>query len=74
MFIVGEPTSLAVATGHKGKTALRVTCRGREAHSALAPQGLNAIYLATDMVAAIQAEAGLIERASAARGSRRGGL
>ena len=66
--IVGEPTSLAVATGHKGKTALRVTCRGREAHSALAPQGLNAIYLATDMVAAIrELQAGLIERASARR-------
>ena len=67
--IVGEPTSLAVATGHKGKTALRVTCRGREAHSALAPQGLNAIYLASDMVAAIRTlQTGLIARANARSG------
>ena len=67
--IVGEPTSLAVATGHKGKTALRVTCRGREAHSALAPQGLNAIYLASDMVAAIRKlQAGLVARANARSG------
>lgn len=55
MCIVGEPTSLAVATGHKGKTGFRIICTGREAHSALAPTGLNAIHLAGDMVAEIRA-------------------
>lgn len=54
--IVGEPTGMAVATGHKGKTAIRATCRGREGHSALAPLAVNALYLATDLVAAIRAE------------------
>ena len=53
--IVGEPTSLAVATGHKGKTAMRARCIGREGHSALAPTALNAIHLACDLVAAIRA-------------------
>ncbi|MCR9122353.1 MAG: acetylornithine deacetylase [Phyllobacteriaceae bacterium] len=48
--IVGEPTSMQVGTGHKGKTALRAICTGREAHSALAPTGVNAIHLATDLV------------------------
>jgi len=52
--IVGEPTLMAVATGHKGKTAIRVTCNGREGHSALAPFALNAIHLATDMIVAIR--------------------
>ena len=52
--IVGEPTSLAIATGHKGKTACRVVCTGRAAHSALAPTGLNAIHLATDFIAALR--------------------
>jgi acetylornithine deacetylase len=52
--IVGEPTQMAVATGHKGKTALQVTCTGREAHSALAPTALNAIHLATDMINVIR--------------------
>lgn len=59
--IVGEPTSMTVATGHKGKVAIRATCRGREAHSALAPTGLNAIHLACDLVAAIRAEQARIE-------------
>jgi acetylornithine deacetylase len=53
--IVGEPTSMAVATGHKGKTACLVTCTGREGHSALAPMALNAIHLATDMIGVIRA-------------------
>lgn len=52
--IVGEPTSMAVATGHKGKTAARVCCTGKEAHSALAPTALNAIHLACDMISVIR--------------------
>lgn len=55
MCIVGEPTSLRVATGHKGKTAVRVTCRGKEGHSALAPFALNALHLACDFVGVLRA-------------------
>jgi len=53
--IVGEPTGMQVATGHKGKVALRATCTGREGHSALAPLALNALHLATDFVQAVRA-------------------
>lgn len=52
--IVGEPTLMAVATGHKGKTGLKATLIGREGHSALAPMALNAIHLAADMIGAIR--------------------
>ncbi len=57
--IVGEPTAMQVATGHKGKVALRATCTGREGHSALAPLALNALHLAADFlneIRALQAE------------------
>jgi acetylornithine deacetylase len=60
--IVGEPTAMQVATGHKGKTALTATCVGREGHSALAPLALNALHLGCDLVAAIRArQAGIAE-------------
>ena len=52
--LVGEPTSMAVATGHKGKIGARARCTGREGHSALAPLALNAIHLATDFIAEIR--------------------
>lgn len=48
--IVGEPTSMKVATGHKGKAAFKVTCHGQAGHSALAPQFVNAIHVAADFV------------------------
>jgi acetylornithine deacetylase len=48
--IVGEPTNMQVATGHKGKVALRATFVGREGHSALAPLALNALHLAADFI------------------------
>ena len=50
MCIVGEPTNLAVATGHKGKVAMKARCIGREGHSALAPLALNALHLGCDFV------------------------
>lgn len=52
--IVGEPTGMQVATGHKGKVALRATCTGREGHSALAPMALNALHLAGDFLGAVR--------------------
>ena len=61
--IVGEPTEMKVGTGHKGKTALTAICTGREAHSALAPTGVNAIHLAADLVAHLRdMQAKLAER------------
>ena len=53
--IVGEPTGMQVATGHKGKIALRATCTGREGHSALAPMALNALHLGADFLSEVRA-------------------
>ena len=53
--IVGEPTSLEVGLGHKGKTDFRVVCTGREAHSSFAPEKVSALHLACDFVAAMRA-------------------
>jgi acetylornithine deacetylase len=52
--IIGEPTSMQAAIAHKGKTAARCHCHGSAAHSALTDRGLNAIYLATDMISEIR--------------------
>ena len=53
--IVGEPTLLRPAIAHKGNTAMRALCSGRAVHSALAPQGVNAIYLASDFIQRVRA-------------------
>ena len=52
--IVGEPTMLQVVTAHKGKLGFRVTAHGLEAHSSLAPTGVNAIYMACDLIVEIR--------------------
>ena len=52
--IIGEPTSMQVAAGHKGKVNASVKIKGKEAHSALASNGLNSIYLATNLINEIQ--------------------
>ena len=48
--IVGEPTQMQVAIGHKGKRAYRADIRGEAGHSALAPQFVNALHVAVDFV------------------------
>lgn len=52
--IVGEPTSMQIATGHKGKAAFAVTCHGEAGHSAMAPRFRNAIHLAARFVEEIR--------------------
>ena len=66
--IVGEPTMLQVVTAHKGKLGFRVTAHGLEAHSSLAPIGVNAIYMACDLIAEIR----VIQDDLAAHGARDG--
>lgn len=44
--IVGEPTSLQVASSHKGKVAFRITVTGRSGHSALPHRAANAVMAA----------------------------
>src|SRR3546814_17762836 len=41
---------MKVITGHKGKTSIRCHVRGKEAHSSLAPYGVNAVNAAARVV------------------------
>ena len=59
--IVGEPTLLRTAVGHKGKTALKATCHGRAAHSAAPGHGINAIHMASDLIERIRRRQSSIE-------------
>ena len=52
--IVGEPTLMQAVTAHKGKLGFRVTAHGLEAHSSLAPIGVNAIYMCADLIGEIR--------------------
>ena len=54
--IVGEPTEMQIAIGHKGKAAYRATCRGVAGHSAMAPRFVNALHLAADLIGVLRAE------------------
>lgn len=52
--IVGEPTGMRVANGHKGKAGYRCTITGRASHSALNHQGVNAVEMAAEMAAKLR--------------------
>jgi acetylornithine deacetylase len=54
MCLVGEPTGMQIAVGHKGKAAIRATCSGQNGHSALAPKFVNALHLACDFTAQLR--------------------
>ena len=48
--IVGEPTGMTAVTGHKGGACHIVTVHGSAAHSSLAPQAVNAVEHAAEIV------------------------
>lgn len=52
--IVGEPTSMQVVVAHKGKRSYECCVKGKEAHSALTPQGVNAIEYAARLIVYIR--------------------
>lgn len=52
--VVGEPTLMKIGTGNKGKAAYRALCCGQAGHSGLAPQFINAIHTATDLISALR--------------------
>ena len=52
--IVGEPTGMVPAIAHKGVYRYRCCVRGKEAHSSLTPQSVNAIELAARMVVKVR--------------------
>ncbi len=54
---IGEPTSMTVVIGHKGKRSIRVTVRGSNAHSSLAPLYVNAVEFGALLVAFIRGQA-----------------
>ncbi|TNB48529.1 acetylornithine deacetylase [Martelella lutilitoris] len=54
--IVGEPTLMRPAIGHKGKASYHAVCHGTPGHSAMAPKFQNALHLAADLIMALRAE------------------
>ncbi len=52
--IVGEPTSMEVVIGHKGKHAYGVKVDGFSCHSGQAPYGVNAINYAAKLISYIE--------------------
>ena len=48
--VLGEPTDLQVARGHRGRLELRIAVHGRSAHAACPQLGENAIYGAARLV------------------------
>lgn len=54
---VGEPTEMKVIIGHKGKHGVRATFRGLARHSSIAPDGVNAIEYAAELITEIRRRA-----------------
>lgn len=52
--LVGEPTSMRPAIGHKGKAAFLATCHGVAGHSSMAPRFVNALHLAADLLSVLR--------------------
>ncbi|WP_093383381.1 acetylornithine deacetylase [Variovorax sp. OV329] len=63
--IVGEPTNMVPAIAHKGVYRWRCCVRGKEAHSSLTPQSVNAIEMAARLVGKVRDMAEGFERSEA---------
>jgi acetylornithine deacetylase len=60
--IIGEPTGMVPAIAHKGVYRYRCCVRGKEAHSSLTPQSVNAIEMAARLIGKVRDMAEGFER------------
>ncbi|MEO7392435.1 MAG: acetylornithine deacetylase [Ramlibacter sp.] len=60
--IIGEPTGMVPAIAHKGVYRYKCCVRGKEAHSSLTPQSVNAIEMAARLVGKLRDMAEEFER------------
>jgi acetylornithine deacetylase len=60
--IIGEPTSMVPAIAHKGVYRYKCCVRGKDAHSSLTPQSVNAIEMAARVVSRLRDMAEGFER------------
>ena len=54
MVVLGEPTNLHLARGHRGRLGLRIRIRGQAAHASAPQRGRNAIHDAAKVIVAVQ--------------------
>ncbi len=54
--LIGEPSGMAIITGHKGGTGYRVHVKGFEVHSSLLPEGVSAIMEAARLIGWMNAQ------------------
>ena len=52
--LIGEPTSMSMVLGHKGKISFRVTVSGLSCHSAYISNGVNAVEYAAELITFIR--------------------
>ncbi|MGL5363694.1 MAG: acetylornithine deacetylase [Bosea sp. (in: a-proteobacteria)] len=60
--VIGEPSSMQVVIGHKGKRSIRAKVTGTTAHSSLAPQAVNAVHYGARLVAKLHDMAEKLEQ------------
>lgn len=54
LVVVGEPTSMQVASAHKGQYVAKTRIVGREAHSSRPDDGVNAVVVAAELIRYIE--------------------
>jgi len=52
--VIGEPTTMRVYRGHKGRVEMKVTAKGRSAHAAANELGINAVYKMLPIIAGVR--------------------
>jgi putative selenium metabolism hydrolase len=56
--VLGEPSNLRVARGHRGRVEIEVSVRGRSVHGSAPERGVNAIYQAVRVITGLEKLAG----------------
>jgi len=67
--VICEPTSLKIATGHRGRALIEVHMQGKSAHGSIPELGINPVYKLRELIGRIEALADELSHRSGEHGS-----
>lgn len=67
--IICEPTSLKIATGHRGRALIEIKTEGRACHASSPEKGVNPIYMMEEIIGRVKKQAAVLDAQEGMKGS-----
>ena len=67
--VICEPTSLKIATGHRGRALIEIKTQGKACHASSPEKGVNPVYMMEEIIGRVKSQARILDAKQGDKGS-----